>query len=91
MDPIPITYTKLFPQLFENHLVVPIVLKLLTLSFLKWYDPNAHYKYHARILSHSTEDYTPFKYKVQGLIRSGALNFDEHGIFGLSLPNHMGN
>ena len=83
------TYTKLLPKLIGNHIVVPIVLKPLTPPYPKWHDPNAHCEYHARISGHSTEDCTPFKYKVQGLVRSSALNFDEHGITVISLPDHM--
>ena len=80
LDPILMTYTEFFPQLIANHLVKPIVLKPLTPPFLKWYNPNAQCEYHARIPGHSTEDCTLFKYKVQGLVWSGALNFDEPSI-----------
>ena len=91
LDPIPMTYTELLHRLIANHIVVPIVLKPLTPPYPKWYDLNAHCEYHARILGHSIEDCTSFKYKVQRLVRSGALNFDEHGITVVSLPNHMEN
>ena len=76
------TYTELFPHLIANHFVKPVVLTPLTPPFPKWYDPNAHCEYHVGIPSHSTEDWTPFKYKMQGLMRSRALNFekDESGI-----------
>ena len=81
------TYTELFPHLITNHLVKPIVLKPLTPPFPKWYDPNAHYEYHVGILGHSIKDCTPFKYMVQGLVRSGALNFDELSVTGVFLPD----
>ena len=83
------TYTKLLPKLIASHIVIPVVLKPLTPPYPKWYDPNAYCEYHVGIPSHSTEDCTPFKYKVQGLVRSGALNFDEHGITVVSLLDHM--
>ena len=83
------TYTELLHKLIANHIVVPIVLKPLTPPYPKWYNPNAHYEYHSGISSHSTEDCNPFKYKVQGLVRLGALNFDEHGITVVSLLDHM--
>ena len=86
---IPLTYTELLPKLIANHIVVPVVLKPLTPPYPKWYDPNAHYEYHIEIPGHSTEDCTPFKYKVQGLVRLDALNFDEHDITVVSLPDHM--
>ncbi|XWS10683.1 hypothetical protein CRYUN_Cryun38cG0018600 [Craigia yunnanensis] len=85
------TYMKLLPQLIANHLIVPVVLKPLTPPYPKWYNPNAHYEYHTGISGHSIEDCTLFKYKVQGLVRSGVLNFDEYGITRVSLPDHMGN
>ncbi|XWS30883.1 hypothetical protein CRYUN_Cryun23aG0029100 [Craigia yunnanensis] len=80
LDPIPITYTELLPKLIASHIIMPVVLKPLTPPYPRWYDPNAHCKYHVGIPSHSTKDCIPFKYKVQGLVRLGALNFDEHGI-----------
>ncbi|XWS18135.1 hypothetical protein CRYUN_Cryun32bG0016100 [Craigia yunnanensis] len=83
LDPIPITYIELFPHLFVNHLIKSVVLKPLTPPFPKWYDPNAHCKYHARISSHSIENCTPFKYKLQRLVRSSALKFDELGIISI--------
>ena len=89
MDPILMTYTKLLHKLIASHIVVPVVLKPLTPSYPKWYDSNAHYEYHFGIPSHSTEDYTPFKYKVQRLVKSDALNFNEHGITVVSLPDHL--
>ncbi|XWS73506.1 hypothetical protein CRYUN_Cryun02cG0135200 [Craigia yunnanensis] len=89
LDPIPMTYTELLPQLFVNHLIVSVILKYLTSPYPKWYDPNAHYEYHARIPGHLIEDCTPFKYMVQRLVRSGALNFDEHGIIVFFLSDHM--
>ena len=89
LDPIPLTYIELLHKLIANHIVMPVVLKPLTPPYPKWYNPNAHYEYHSGILSHSTEDCTPFKYKVQGLVRLGALNFDEHGITVVSLLDHM--
>ncbi|XWS75399.1 hypothetical protein CRYUN_Cryun01aG0083400 [Craigia yunnanensis] len=79
------TNTELLPKLIVSHIVVPVILKPLTPPYPKWYDPNTHYDYHARIPSHSTKDCTPFKYKVQGLVRLGALNFDEHDITVVSL------
>ncbi|XWS15191.1 hypothetical protein CRYUN_Cryun35bG0073200 [Craigia yunnanensis] len=85
------TYIELLPKLIASHIVMPIILKPLTPPYPKWYYPNAHYEYHTRILGHSIENCILFKYKVQGLVRSGALNFDEHGIVDVSLPYHMGN
>ena len=81
------TYIELLSHLIANHLVKPVILKPLTPPFPKWYDPNAHCEYHVGISSHSIEDFTLFKYKVQGLVRSGALNFNGLGVIGDFLPN----
>ncbi|XWS61285.1 hypothetical protein CRYUN_Cryun07bG0113200 [Craigia yunnanensis] len=83
------TYVELLSKLFASHIVMPVVLKPLTPPYPKWYDSNVHYEYHAGILGHSTEDCTPFKYKVQRLVRLRALNFDEHSITMVFLPDHM--
>ena len=83
------TYIELFPKLIANHIIIPVVLKPLKPPYLKWYDPNVHYEYHTGISDHLIEDCTPFKYKVQGLVRLGALNLDEHGITVVSLLDHM--
>ena len=75
MEPIPMTYTELFSLLIVRNLVKLMVLKPLTPPFPKWYNPNTRCEYHARIPGHLIEDCTLFKYKVKGLIMSGALNF----------------
>ncbi|XWS10522.1 hypothetical protein CRYUN_Cryun38cG0002200 [Craigia yunnanensis] len=87
LDPIPMTYTELFPHLIVNHLVKLVILKPLIPHFPKWYNSNAHYEYHAGILGHIMEDYTPFKHKVQGLVRSSVMNFNELDVAGVFLPN----
>ena len=81
------TYIELLPHLITRNLVKPVVLRPLTPPFQKWYDTNAHYEYHVGIPSHSTEDCIPFKYKVQGLVRLNAPNFDELGVTDDFLPN----
>ena len=89
LDAIRMTYTELLHKLIASHIVMLVVLKPLTPPYSKWYDPNAHCEYHAGISGHSIEDCTPFKYNVQGLVRSGTLNFDEHGIIVVTLLDHM--
>ena len=89
LDPILITYTELLSNLIASHIIMPIVLKPLTPPYPKWYNPDVHYEYHVGIPIHSIEDCTPFKYKVQGLVRSDALNFDEHGNTMVSLLDHV--
>ncbi|XP_022735589.1 uncharacterized protein LOC111288912 [Durio zibethinus] len=92
-DPIPMTYTDLYPRLIEKHLVVPIIIKPLKPPFPKWYDPNAHCDYHYRNPGHSIEHCTALKRKVQGLINEGVLNFDTSqqetpNVNGNPLSNH---
>ena len=88
--PNPHDLQKVASQLIVNHRL----LKSLKLPFPKWYDPNTHCDYHTRILSHSIENCILFKYNMQGLVRSGALNFDrkdEPCIARNSLSDYMGN
>ncbi|XP_017970375.1 PREDICTED: uncharacterized protein LOC108660636 [Theobroma cacao] len=90
-DPIPIPYAKLFTQLVANHLVAPLYIEPLKLSFSRWYDAFAHCDYHYGIEGHSIENCTTFKHKVQRLIKAGILNFEkkpEHNVNNNPLPNH---
>ncbi|XP_022751308.1 uncharacterized protein LOC111300005, partial [Durio zibethinus] len=75
-DPIPMTYTDLYPRLVEKHLLAPVIIEPLKPPFPKWYDPNAHCDYHYGNPGHSTEHCIALKHKVQGLINEGVLNFD---------------
>ncbi|XP_022736187.1 uncharacterized protein LOC111289419 [Durio zibethinus] len=92
-DPIPMTYTDLYPRLVEKHLLAPVIIEPMKPPFPKWYDPNAHCDYHYGNPGHSTENCTALKRKVQGLINEGVLNFDTSqqgtpNVNGNPLPNH---
>ena len=68
LDPIPLSYTELFPKLLEKGLIEPIRLSSLKPSFPKWYKADARCDYHARNPGHSLENCTALKYKVQKLV-----------------------
>ncbi|XP_017973148.1 PREDICTED: uncharacterized protein LOC108661379 [Theobroma cacao] len=91
-DPIPISYAELFTQLVANHLVAPLYIEPLKPPFPRCYDVFAHYDYHYGIEGHSIENYTAFKYKMQGLIKARILNFEKKPKQNVNnpLPNHIG-
>ena len=66
--------------------------KIYQPPFPKWYDPNATCAYHGKTLGHSTEKCLALKYKVQHLIDSGWLTFqeDQPNVKTNSLANHGG-
>ncbi|XP_017970675.1 PREDICTED: uncharacterized protein LOC108660805 [Theobroma cacao] len=68
LDPIPISYGKLFHQLVHDHLVAAMPIEPLKPPYPKWYNPNARCDYHGGVMGHSIEDCTAFKHKVQTLI-----------------------
>ena len=65
LDPIPLSYTELFPKLLEKGLIEPIHLPSLRPPFPKWYKADARCDYHAGNSGHSLENCTALKYKVQ--------------------------
>ena len=75
LDPIPVTYTELLPELLARQLVAFSCVLPLKPPFPKSYNPNVHYDYHSRIPGHSTEDCISLKKKVQTLIEIGRINF----------------
>ncbi|XP_057965409.1 uncharacterized protein LOC131155971 [Malania oleifera] len=93
IDPIPMTYSELFPQLMERNLVSVIPGMVITAPFPQWYDPEAKCAYHANTPGHTIEWCWAFKNKVQTLREAGWLAFDDKQprIQGNPLPNHGGN
>ena len=75
MDPIPVTYTKLLPQLLARQLVALSCVLPLKPPFPKSYNPNVLCDYHSGNLGHSTEDCISLKQQVQTLIEAGKINF----------------
>ena len=63
-DPIPITYTELFPKLIEIGHNEPLQLAPLRPPFPRWYNAYTQYDYHAGNPGHSTKNFTALKRKV---------------------------
>ena len=75
--PIPMTYTELLPDLLKNALVALCLTKTLQPPYLKYYDASAKCEYHSGEVGHSTENCHALKFKVQSLIHSGWLTFQD--------------
>jgi len=76
--PIPMTYTDLLPTLLQRAMVAICPMKPLQPPYPKFYDANARCDYHGGAVGHSVENYRAFKFKVQSLIDSGWLTFQEN-------------
>ncbi|XP_014503397.1 uncharacterized protein LOC106763751 [Vigna radiata var. radiata] len=75
--PIPMTYTELLPNLVEKGLVAICPMKPMQPPYPSGYDVDAKCGYHGGGVGHSTERCLAFKHKVQSLIDSGWLKFQE--------------
>ncbi|XP_017428789.2 uncharacterized protein LOC108336853 [Vigna angularis] len=75
--PIAMTYTELLPNLVKKGLVAICPMKAVQPPYPRGYDVNARCSYHAGGIGHSTEGCFALKYKVQALIDSGWLKFQE--------------
>jgi len=75
--PIPMTYEDLLPSLIANQMDVITPGKIYQHPFPKWYDPDTTCVYHGKTPGHSTEKCLALKYKVQHLIDTGWLTFQE--------------
>jgi len=75
--PIPMTYAELLPDLLKNALVALCPAKVVQPPFPRYYDANAKCEYHSGEIGHSTENCRALRYKVQSLIDSGWLTFQE--------------
>ncbi|XVF66750.1 hypothetical protein PTKIN_Ptkin10aG0062600 [Pterospermum kingtungense] len=74
-DPIPMSYTDLYPQLLHNQLVVPIQCIQCKPLFPKWYDVNTRCECHMGISGHSLKNCIALKKKVQELLEDSKLKF----------------
>ena len=79
-DPIPMTYTKLYPKLVQCGSLVPMDIPPMQPIYLIWYNENARYDYHSDNRGHSTEDCIALKRSVHDLIKTEALTFDDEDI-----------
>jgi len=75
--PISMTYTELLPDLLKNALVSLCPAKTLQSPYPKYYNASAKCEYHSGEMGHSTENCRALKFKVQSLIDSGWLTFQE--------------
>ena len=78
-DPIPITYTELFPKLVRSGHIEQFQLPPLTPPFPRWYNAHVRCDYHAGNPGHSTENCIALKRKVRDLIKDGKLKVEDLG------------
>ena len=92
-DPIPMTYTELYPKLIQGGLLISIRIPLIRPLYPRWYNENASCDYHSGNRGHSLKDYTALKWMVNELIKRGELTFEDEdvpNVNGNPLPNHEG-
>ncbi|KAI5429344.1 hypothetical protein KIW84_034087 [Lathyrus oleraceus] len=89
-DPIPMTYTELYPSLLERKLVSPRDPPAIPANPQWWYKPDQHCAYHSGAPGHNVENCFPLKNKVQDLMRSGILSFEDSNpnVTRNPLPSH---
>ncbi|RDX95815.1 hypothetical protein CR513_21598, partial [Mucuna pruriens] len=92
LAPIPMPYAELLPLLLEQKLVEIIPLKPLESPYPRSYDPNARCDYHGRVVGHATKMCWSLKHKVQDLLDSRLLGFQDQGpnVQNNPLPVHIG-
>ncbi|RDY06270.1 hypothetical protein CR513_09777, partial [Mucuna pruriens] len=90
--PIPMTYTTLFHQLLQKHMITTAPAKTLEPPYPQGYDPNAKCEYHEEGPGHTTKNCWALKHRVQDLLEGGWLNFKEVGsnVSTNPLPPHGG-
>ncbi|XP_050890295.1 uncharacterized protein LOC127095683 [Lathyrus oleraceus] len=84
-DPIPVTYTELFPALIQKNLVQIRTPPAAPKELLWWYKPDKHYAFYQGTPSHDIENCFTLKAEVRRLIQSGILSFED------SSPNVQAN
>ena len=89
-DPIPMTYAELYPSLLERKLVSPKDPPAIPANPQWWYKPDQHCVYHSGAPGHNVENCFPLKNKVQDLMRSGILSFEDSNpnVTRNPLPSH---
>ncbi|XP_058727116.1 uncharacterized protein LOC131598545 [Vicia villosa] len=89
-DPIPMTYTELYPALVKKHPVQPRAPPAVP-NPLPWYYKADHTcVYHQEAPGHNLENCFPLKSEVQKMVKSGLLSFKDMSpnVQGNPLPNH---
>ncbi|KAI5385363.1 hypothetical protein KIW84_072096 [Lathyrus oleraceus] len=84
------TYTELYPSLIDRKLVTPRDPPVVPTNPQWWYKPKLHCVYHFGAPRHDVENCFPLKTKVQDLVRSGILFFEDIGpnVKNNSFPEH---
>ncbi|XP_050897461.1 uncharacterized protein LOC127104315 [Lathyrus oleraceus] len=78
-NPIPMSYTELYPSLLQKGLVVPRPLGPPPDRLPPWYNPNAHCPFHEGAPGHDLEGCYALKHRVRELIESKILSFKDMG------------
>ena len=63
-DPIPMTYTELYPELVQGGLLSSVDIQPLQPPYPRWYNENVHCDYHSGNKGRSTENCTALKRRV---------------------------
>ncbi|KAI5435420.1 hypothetical protein KIW84_022013 [Lathyrus oleraceus] len=77
-DLIPMTYAELYPSLVLKNLLQPRNLPEIPKPLPWWYKPELHCAFHQGAPRHDIENCYSLKYKVQKLIKSGMVSFEDH-------------
>ncbi|XP_058751635.1 uncharacterized protein LOC131624732, partial [Vicia villosa] len=90
VDPIPMTYTELYPALIHKKLVQPRSPPPVPEKLPWWYKADATCAFHQNAPGHDLENCWPLKNEVQRLVRSGMLSFRDIGpnVKNNPLPDH---
>ncbi|KAF1881408.1 hypothetical protein Lal_00023444 [Lupinus albus] len=88
-DLIPVTYAEIFDYLVAGGFIAPIIGRVSE-SPGPWFNPNVTCAYHSGIISHSIEHCRALKYKVQHLVDTKQLTFENAppDVHRNPLPNH---
>ncbi|XP_050909079.1 uncharacterized protein LOC127122845 [Lathyrus oleraceus] len=78
-NPIPMSYTELYPSLLQKGLVVPRPMGPPPDRLPPWYNPNAHCPFHEGAPGHDLEGCHALKHRVRELIESKILYFKDMG------------
>ncbi|XP_050896594.1 uncharacterized protein LOC127103370 [Lathyrus oleraceus] len=91
-NPIPMSYTKLFPALIQKNLVETRTSPTVPKELSWWYKPNHHCAFHQGAPDHDVENCFTLKDEVRRLMQSGILYFEDSGpnVQANLLPKHYG-
>ena len=68
-DPIPMSYSELYPSLIERNLITPRDPPAIPVNPRWWYRPEQHCVYHLGAPGHDVDSCFQLKMKVQDLVR----------------------